>query len=208
MTSRVLSCPYTVPVIARDVHKRPADSFGRHSASPPVPARPARPSVGRRESGGKSRRRLALSSGPTWSASRTAVPMSGLPLQAWDPQGAIRTTDTGADRLAQLAVRSWPAGDGIGEPADATHPRRLVDRPHALPDRASAVLVVVVGWVSVVVGALTGLLGWLSAAWLTVVPTAIGSGAYLFPTVCQREPGPGGKRRVVGAEVGEEGPSA
>ena len=41
-------------------------------------------------------------------------------------------------------------------------------------------LVVVVGWVSVVVRALTGLLGWLSTAWLTVVPTAIGSGAYLF----------------------------
>src|SRR5688572_27485671 len=86
-------------------------------------------------------------------------------------------------------------------------PPQAVDRPHALPGRASAVLVVVVGWVSVVVGALTGLLGWLSTAWLTVVPTAIGSGAYLFPAVCQREPGPGGKRRVVGAEVGEEGPS-
>ena len=56
----------------------------------------------------------------------------------------------------------------------------LVDRPHALPDRASAVLVVVVGLVSVVVGALTGLLGWLSTPWLTVVPTATGSGAYLF----------------------------
>jgi hypothetical protein len=38
-------------------------------------------------------------------------------------------------------------------------------------------LVVVVGWVSVVVGALTGLLGWLSTAWLTTVPTAAGSGA-------------------------------
>jgi hypothetical protein len=84
------SCPYTVPVIARDVHKRPADSFGRHSASPPVPARPTRPSVGRRESGGKSCRRLALSSVPTWSAGCTAVPMSVLPLQA----RAIRTTDT------------------------------------------------------------------------------------------------------------------
>jgi hypothetical protein len=36
------------------MHKRPADSFGRHSASPPVPARPARLGVGRREGGGKS----------------------------------------------------------------------------------------------------------------------------------------------------------
>ena len=90
VTSRVLSCPYTVPVIAHDVHERPADSFGRHSASPPVPARPTRPRVGRRESGGKSCRRLALSSAPTWSAGCTAVPMSVLPLQAW----AIRTTDT------------------------------------------------------------------------------------------------------------------
>jgi hypothetical protein len=29
----------------------------------------------------------------------------------------------------------------------------------------------------VVVGALTGLLSWLSTAWLTIVPTAAGSGA-------------------------------
>jgi hypothetical protein len=85
MTSRVLSCPYTVPVVACDVHKRPVDRFGRHSVSPPVPARPVRPSVGRRESGGKSRRRLASSSVPTWSAGCTAVPMTALPLQAWGP---------------------------------------------------------------------------------------------------------------------------
>jgi hypothetical protein len=73
---------------------------------------------------------------------------------------------------------------------------------------ASAVLVVVVGWVLVVVGALTGLLGGLSTAWLTVVPTAAGSGAELLPVVCQREPDPGRQRRVVAAEVGEEGLSA
>jgi hypothetical protein len=36
------------------VHKRPADSLRRHSASLPVSPRPARPSVGRREVGGKS----------------------------------------------------------------------------------------------------------------------------------------------------------
>src|SRR6266498_734928 len=45
--------------------------------------------------------------------------------------------------------------------------------------RASAVVVVVVVWVSVIVGTLTGPLGQLSAAWLTVVPTAAGSGAHL-----------------------------
>jgi hypothetical protein len=36
------------------VHKRPADGCRRHLASPPVSPRPARPSVGRREVGGKS----------------------------------------------------------------------------------------------------------------------------------------------------------
>jgi hypothetical protein len=85
--------------------------------------------------------------------------------------------------------------------------RSVVDRAAPPPDRASAVLVVVVGWVSVVVGALTGLLGWLSTARLTVVPTAAGSGAQLLPAVRQREPGPGGERCVVGAEVGEERPA-
>jgi hypothetical protein len=104
MTSRVLSCPYTVPVVACDVHKRPVDRFGRHSVSPPVPARPVRPSVGRRESGGKSRRRLASSSVPTWSAGCTAVPMTALPLQAWGPPiGQSEPPTLGADRLAQLA---------------------------------------------------------------------------------------------------------
>jgi hypothetical protein len=46
--------------------------------------------------------------------------------------------------------------------------------PH---NRVSAVLVVVVRRVLVVVWALTGLPGWLSTAWLAVVPTAAGSGA-------------------------------
>jgi hypothetical protein len=54
-SSRVPSHPHLAPVIARDVHQRVVDSFGRPSASPLVPPRPARPSVGRRESGGKPR---------------------------------------------------------------------------------------------------------------------------------------------------------
>jgi hypothetical protein len=45
--------PRLVPIVANDVHKRPRDSFRRHSASPPVPARTARLDVGRREVGGK-----------------------------------------------------------------------------------------------------------------------------------------------------------
>ena len=49
---RVPSHPHLTPITARDVHKRPVESFDRHLASPPVSPRPARPSVGRRESGG------------------------------------------------------------------------------------------------------------------------------------------------------------
>jgi hypothetical protein len=41
----------------------------------------------------------------------------------------------------------------------------------------SAVFVVVVRRMLMVVVALTGLVGWLSTAWLTVVPTAAGPGA-------------------------------
>jgi hypothetical protein len=52
---RVPSHPHPDPMKACDVHKRPAGRFRRPSASPPVPPPPARPSVGRREVGGKSR---------------------------------------------------------------------------------------------------------------------------------------------------------
>ena len=68
----------------------------------------------------------------------------------------------------------------------------------------SALLTVVVR-VSVVVGTLTGPLGRPSAARLAVVPAAAGSGADLPPAVCQREADLRRERRVVGAEVGEEG---
>src|SRR5215211_4360197 len=68
----------------------------------------------------------------------------------------------------------------------------------------SAVLAVVVR-VSVVVGTLTGPLGRPSAARLAVVPATVGSDAYLPPVVCQREADLCRERRVVGAEVGEEG---
>jgi hypothetical protein len=89
--------------------------------------------------------------------------------------------------------------------ADATRPPRAGRRPPARPGWESVVLIVVMGWVLVIAGTLTGLIGRLSAAWLAVVPTAAGSAAELPPVVRQREPGPGGKWRVVGAEVGEEG---
>ena len=89
--------------------------------------------------------------------------------------------------------------------ADATRPPQAGRRPPARPGWESVVLIVVMGWVLVIAGTLTGLIGRLSAAWLAVVPTAAGSAAELPPVVRQREPGPGGKWRVVGAEVGEEG---
>jgi hypothetical protein len=50
----VPSYPRLAPLIAGDVHERPVDSFRCRLASPPVPLRPVRPGVGRRESGGKS----------------------------------------------------------------------------------------------------------------------------------------------------------
>jgi hypothetical protein len=136
--------------------------------------------------------------------------MRDLPLHAWDANRAIGTTDTtlGPSAAARRLASGLLVMAAVSTTRSNTAAAGLSTGPHALPDRASAVLVVVVGLVSMVVGALTGLLGWLSTAWLTVVPAATGSGAYLFPAVCQREPGPGGKRRVVGTEVGEEGLSA
>jgi len=83
--------------------------------------------------------------------------------------------------------------------------RRKQSIGRALAERASAVLILVMIRVSVVVGTRTGSIGQPSAAWLTVVAAATGPGAYLLQGVGQREPDLGGKRRVVGAEVGEEG---
>ena len=85
---------------------------------------------------------------------------------------------------------------------DQSAPLHSTDRA---ANRASAVLAVVVLRVFVVVGTLTGPLGRLSATRLAVVPAAGGSGADLPPAVCQREADLRRKRRVGGAEVGEEG---
>jgi hypothetical protein len=57
----VPSRPRLGPDYRSDVHKRPAGSLRHHLASPPVPPCPARPGVGRSESGAKS---LGLGSGP------------------------------------------------------------------------------------------------------------------------------------------------
>jgi hypothetical protein len=100
---------------------------------------------------------------------------------------------------------SPPNGITLKTRLQSTLPPDRDDEFAAGLDRASAVLVVVVGWMLVVVGALTGLLGRLSTAWLTVVPTAAGSGAELLPAVCQREPDSGRQWRIVAVEVGEEG---
>jgi hypothetical protein len=53
-----------VPLDARDVHKRPIDSFRGHGSSPPVPSRLAQPHVRWREVGGKSRPSPAQSPTP------------------------------------------------------------------------------------------------------------------------------------------------
>jgi len=62
---RVPSRPRLFPITARDVHKRPANSLRRHSASLPVSPQPARPGVGRREVGGNPGCQLTKSSAPT-----------------------------------------------------------------------------------------------------------------------------------------------
>ena len=53
ITLRVPSHPHLAPTIANDVRKRPVDSVSRPWVSLPVPPRPVRLGVGRRESGAK-----------------------------------------------------------------------------------------------------------------------------------------------------------
>src|SRR5829696_5155786 len=76
-----------VPIIARDVHKRPANSFHRHLAPPPVPACPVRPSVGRREGGGKSGR--GLTAVAHFKRHHAVLPTPSSP-RAWHHPGGIK----------------------------------------------------------------------------------------------------------------------
>jgi hypothetical protein len=52
-SSQLPSRPRKLPLMRRDVQKWPGESFGGHLASPPVLPRTVRPTVGRREAGGK-----------------------------------------------------------------------------------------------------------------------------------------------------------
>jgi hypothetical protein len=70
------------PFMACDVHERPADSLRRPSASLPVSPRPARPSVGRREVGGKSRL-------PSDRVQPTSSPRSLAPMRVESSAGCI-----------------------------------------------------------------------------------------------------------------------
>jgi len=106
----------------------------------------------------------------------------------------------------QLSLKPMPAQPANRPQKTEVSPVKASTRPAAhIPERASAVLILVMVWVSVVVGTRTGSIGQLSAAWLAVVAAAAGPGACLLPAVCQREPDLGGEWRVVGVEVGEEG---
>jgi hypothetical protein len=75
------------------------------------------------------------------------------------PRPIVSVVPTGDEVRPPSAALGQGAAGGLGDPDH------------------SGLLVVVVRRVVVVVRALTGLLGWLSTAWLTVVPTAAGSGA-------------------------------
>jgi hypothetical protein len=76
VTPPVPSHPYLFSTIACDVHKQPVDNLRRPSASLLVPPRPARPSVGPREVGGKSRLLSDQSSTPTSSPRSLALQSS------------------------------------------------------------------------------------------------------------------------------------
>ena len=115
VTSPVPSHPYPVPIIARDVHKRPVDSFGRHSPSLPVSPRPVRPASG----GGKSEGSPA----DAWlrvlyRRGQRAEP-SVLPLQVWTHIGQLEPPTLGAADCRSSPVRCGLL-ESVGEHADAT----------------------------------------------------------------------------------------
>jgi hypothetical protein len=107
VSSRVLVYPRLVPLIARDVHRRPIDSFGRPFPSPPVPPPPVRPSVERRESGGKSLAPTRVGSTPV----SRSTPGSAPPQRTC---GRLRLT---------AAARSRPgAWEAVGGPGNCRIP--------------------------------------------------------------------------------------
>jgi hypothetical protein len=132
-----------------------------------------------------------------------AIPAAG---RSSDRAVVAPSTDHRRHRLPRRTPSSEPTVDFLAP--TGCNARRPFDRPHARLDRPSAVLVVVVGRVWVVAGALTGPLGRPSTARLTVISTATGVAAQLPPGVRQRETGPGPEWRVVAAEVGEKRPAA
>ena len=124
--------PHLVPIIARDVHKRPADSLRSHSASLAVSPRPARPSVGRREVGGKSRLPSGQSFTPTSSPRSLATlrvasclrceaapPGQGPPVWSAPVDFLPGQISVSAGIRAEHALRAAPAAASCGPRASA-----------------------------------------------------------------------------------------
>jgi hypothetical protein len=96
------SHPQLAPIVAHDMHKRPADGFGRHLASLPVPLRPARLGVGRRESGAKSLRpRTRAGPAPDPSRRRCASQLTSRP----HPSSPLREQAQGHGTQAGIRPR-------------------------------------------------------------------------------------------------------
>jgi hypothetical protein len=118
---------------------------------------------------------------------------------AWDAHRTVGYTDTRLRETAAAPRRVPGMRDGVGEHADVTCRPQFVDRPQRTTRSGISRAVRRGGEGVGGRGAVPGLLGWLSTAWLTVNATVAGSGALLRPLVRQCEPGPGGKRRIAAA---------
>jgi hypothetical protein len=91
-----------------DVHKRPVDSFRRPSASPPASPYPERPSVGRREVGGKSRPRAGRQCGPRLRGWAPSLP-SGRPA-TYSPSPRAHSALAGPPTALRCTRNKMPFG--------------------------------------------------------------------------------------------------
>ena len=104
----------------------------------------------------------------------------GLPARVGRPSGGRNLLPQARADCRSSPVRFLTCCGGVGEHADATRP----------PQAGRSATALLPGWVLIVLviggvgvggrGGPHGLMGWLSTAWLTVVPAAAASGASFF----------------------------
>jgi hypothetical protein len=90
VSPQVPSHPHPVPIIARDVHKRPIDGFGGHSASPPVAPVPRVPASGGAKVERNPGRRPDPSPTPMWLAEAVAISLRWPPVALRVAGAAVR----------------------------------------------------------------------------------------------------------------------